>query len=291
MKIAEIEKRLNGVLASLAAAAPLALERHREADWTTALVVECYGVRIGVLATAGMTLEEVRSVLPPSSKELQSGPVERVFFVKPDETESVIFENDFEKLRFPGAHWVAEALRGQLKYCVSQLTSERVFVHAGAVAWRDCLILMPGAGFSGKTTLTAELVKAGADYYSDDFAVLDLEGLVHPYPKPLSLREKGSRTGEQTDYEVEYFGGRQAVKPLPAKLVVLTQYQAGARWRPQILTPGQGLLEILKHTNNSLRHPQTALQVLQKLVVQAKIVRSKRGEAKSAAQAILQICQ
>ena len=265
--------------------------QHKDVEWVTEFIFECFGVRIGVLATAGITLDEIRSLLPPYSKELKSGQVDRVFLVEINDTESVIFENDFVKLRFPGAHWVADSLRGQFKYCVSQLTSERVFVHAGVVAWNDCLILIPGAGFSGKTTLTAALVKAGADYYSDDFAVLDKNGLVYPYPKPLSIRRKGINSGEQIDYDVSHFGGRQAIKPLPASLVVLTQYQAGARWQPRVLTPGQGVLEIIKHTNNSLRHPQTALQVLQKVVIRAKIIQSKRGAAERAAGAILQICQ
>ena len=270
---------------------PSLLEQHQSVDWATGLVFECFGVRIGILATAGLTLEEVRALLPPYSSETDVGQVDRIFLVKINETESVIFENEIEKLRFPGAHWVADALRGQLKYCVSQFTSQRVFVHAGVVAWQDCLILIPGAGFSGKTTLTAELVKAGAAYYSDDFAVIDQNGLVHPYPKPLSVRQRNATTGEQIDYDVEYFGGTQADKPLAASLVIITRYEAGSLWQPQSLTPGQGLLEILKHTNNSLRHPQIVMRVLQKVVIRAKIIQSKRGEAELTALAILQSCQ
>jgi hypothetical protein len=30
----------------------------------------------------------------------------------------------------------------------------------------------------------AELVRAGATYYSDEFAVLDSRGRVHPFPRP-----------------------------------------------------------------------------------------------------------
>ncbi len=290
MNTVEAKNRFVGISPGLAIE-PLLPDQLKDVDWVTGLSFECFGVRIGILATAGMTLEEIRSFLPPYSRELTSGHVEHIFGVKINETESVIFENDDEKLRFPGAHWVADALRGQLKYCVSQFTAERVFIHAGVVALSDCLILIPGAGFSGKTTLTAELVKAGADYYSDDFAVLDKNGLVHPFPKPLSIRQSSTNLSEQTDYEVEHFGGRQAVKPLAVSLVILTQYESGASWLPQSLSPGHGLLEILKHANNSLRHPQFVLQVLQKVVTQARIIQSKRGEAETTALAILQICQ
>ena len=62
-------------------------------------------------------------------------------------------------------------------------TRERVFVHAGVVGWKGHAIVIPGRSRSGKTTLVAELVKAGAEYYSDEFAVLDAEGRVHPFPE------------------------------------------------------------------------------------------------------------
>ena len=52
----------------------------------------------------------------------------------------------------------------------------------------DRALLIPGATFTGKTTLVQALVQAGATYYSDEYAVLDDAGLVHPYPRPLSIR-------------------------------------------------------------------------------------------------------
>ena len=36
----------------------------------------------------------------------------------------------------------------------------------------------------------AALVRAGAEYYSDEFAPLDAGGLVHPFAKPLSIRNE-----------------------------------------------------------------------------------------------------
>jgi hypothetical protein len=34
--------------------------------------------------------------------------------------------------------------------------------------------------------------------YSDEFAVLDADGLVHPYPKPLSIRRRGPASSTTT---------------------------------------------------------------------------------------------
>jgi hypothetical protein len=58
-----------------------------------------------------------------------------------------------------------------------------IFVHAGVVAWRGQAIVIPGATQSGKTSLVAALVRAGAEYFSDEYAVFDARGRVHPLPR------------------------------------------------------------------------------------------------------------
>ena len=68
---------------------------------------------------------------------------------------------------------------------------------------------LPGHSFSGKSTLVAALVRAGAVYYSDEFAVLDPDGFVHPYAKALSL---------DVARQVEELGGVAGDEPLPARL-------------------------------------------------------------------------
>ena len=50
-------------------------------------------------------------------------------------------------------------------------------------------IVMPGASFAGKTTMVRAWLEAGATYYSDEFAVLDRTGRVHPFARPLAIRE------------------------------------------------------------------------------------------------------
>ena len=70
-------------------------------------------------------------------------------------------------------------------------------MHAGVVGWNGRALLLPGRTLSGKTTLVAELLRAGATYYSDELAVLDARGRVHPFPKPLAIREKGDASGER----------------------------------------------------------------------------------------------
>lgn len=261
-----------------------------KSSWTTNFVFECCGVRIKIRINKKVSLDKLQTVLPPFSREIKNGEVDRVFSLKLSDSESVLSDDEDEKLRAPGNDWITEALRAELKSCVSRNSPENAFIHAGVVAWQNKLILIPGEGFAGKTTLTAELVKAGAVYYSDDMAVADRNGLIYPYPKPLSIRQRESVDGAQINYDVAHFRGVQAIDPLPVSLVIVTEYHRRARWQPQILSPGQGVLELLKHTTNSLKFPRLVMPILRKIAVQAKIIKTKRGEADKTARAILLNC-
>ena len=115
-------------------------------------------------------------------------------------------------------------------------------------------IVIPGRSYSGKSTLVAELVRAGATYYSDEYAVLDSRGRVHPFSKPLELREEGEF--RQTKITVAELGGHSGTKPLPVGLVLMTQFKNGARWRPRKLTAGKGVLEMLFNTVSARRNPR-----------------------------------
>ena len=89
---------------------------------------------------------------------------------------------------------VIDRYESDLQLLVAEEARSRFFVHSGAVGWKGKAILIPGRRLSGKTTLVAELVRAGATYYSDEYAVLDANGFVHAYEKPLSIRsEPGAR--------------------------------------------------------------------------------------------------
>ena len=119
-----------------------------------------------------------------------------------------------------------------------------LFVHAGVVGWQGRAILIPGRSMTGKTTLVKALVEAGATYYSDEFAVLDKSGRVQPYPVPLSIRGNNGQSGCKTP--VESLGGQAGVEPLPMGLVVVTEYQSKATWRPRKLSPGPALLALME---------------------------------------------
>jgi len=181
---------------------------------------------------------------------------------------------------------VLDTFHVRIKMYVAEMARRRVFVHAGVVGWRGKAILVPGRSMSGKTSLVAELVRAGATYYSDEYAVLDMLGRVHPYPQPLAIRK--TRSAKQKEVPVEEFGGVTGIKPLPVGQVVVSRYQTGSRWRPTKLSAGETILELLANTIPARRKPEVVIPTLRAAVSAATSFRGVRGEAGDTARLILE---
>lgn len=165
---------------------------------------------------------------------------------------------------------------------VAMRAPEQVFVHAGVVTWRGRALLLPGISHAGKSSLVAELVRLGAEYYSDEFAILDPEARVTPYAKRISLRVEGrprpllQRLGEPHSADA------------PVGLVAICRYREGARFRPRRLAPGAGVLALLKNTVTTRLRPADTLQTLSRVARDTPIIQSPRGEAADTAPRLLQ---
>ena len=176
-------------------------------------------------------------------------------------------------------------LASDLHLHVAERAPEGIFVHAGVVGWRGRALLLPGSSLAGKTTLVEALLEAGATYYSDEYAVLDAEGRVEPYPRPLSVRTDGEIRGRPR--RPETYGAAVGEGPLPVGMVALTRYEPGARWTPEVLSPGRGALAILEHTVPARRRPGAALATLRRVVRDAPVLRGARGDARETATELL----
>ena len=88
----------------------------------------------------------------------------------------------------PGTDHLVRILLWQLTPRAVAAATDRLVIHAGAVARRGRAIVIPGSPDAGKSTLTAALLDAGCEFLSDEAAVLNLStGLVEAFPRPLSL--------------------------------------------------------------------------------------------------------
>jgi hypothetical protein len=262
--------------------------------WAEGISILSYGVRIGIRVSKPGVLEQVLPFLPPGWKPSFSSIVDRLYSIiaggegpKPGmRLFSLAYANANRIARTPELFQAIDAFESDLQLYVAETAPRRVFVHAGVVGWQGQAIVIPGRSFSGKTTLTAELVKAGMTYYSDEYAVLDEHGRVHHYARPLSIRENG-HLEKPKKYGVETLGGRPGSKPLPVGLVVVSKYKPGAKWRPRQLSAGEGALALLANTVSARREPQTTLATLHKVVSRAAVLKGQRGEAQQVIDFIL----
>jgi len=147
--------------------------------------------------------------------------------------------------------------------------------------------VFPGRSLSGKTTLVRELLRLGATYYSDEYAVVDDTGLVHPFARPLGIREEGSYV--QTKCAAETLGASPGTRPLPVGVAVISEYKKGARWQPTFLSQGQGVLELLANSVAIRIQPDQTLMRVHQLARRARFFTGTRGEARDVAASILNL--
>jgi hypothetical protein len=248
----------------------------------------CYRVRIRIEANDPAALARARKQLPYGSKLVSSSRVDRSYALTAASKANnrglhALYVDGSRLISSRNADRVFHRLESEVRLTIAELAPHRIFVHAGVVAWKGKAIVIPGRSFAGKSTLVAELVKAGATYYSDEYAVLDLRGRVHPFHKPLHIR---SRRSERL-IDVTELGGRAGTTPLQTGLVLVARFKRGAKWRPRELSSGAGVLELLANTVAARREPEKALTVLQRVVAHAQVLKGVRGEAREIVHSLL----
>jgi hypothetical protein len=250
---------------------------------TSMLVVESHGVTIEIAVDEPTLLPSVEAVLPPGWQEGDPAKVTDRLALTRDGQVSV----DGATVRVRDDRRTAlSALDSALHSVVAQNAPDRVFIHAGVVAGAGRAIVLPGPSWSGKTTLVAALVRAGATYFSDEFAVLDSRGRVHPYPKPLSLREPPAYA--QVDVPPEELG---AVGSAPAEVTVIavTRFSAENELALRRGSAGGGALALLSHAVAARARSAAVLEAVRAAATGAVYLEGTRGEAEPAAQALLSL--
>lgn len=250
----------------------------------TRLATTSYGLRIGIECDDADVLTEIVRRLPLKWGSVTPPAIDRMYG---------LFRRHLESDRGPGAGvlrvnghtleessdsgQLSEALVTDLQLYVAEMARRRVFIHAGVVGWQGSAIMLPGRSFCGKTRLVVALIRAGAEYYSDEYAVLDSKGRVHPYPRLLSIRQDDGAPPRRDT--AEDLGGRCGTGPLPVGLVVVSTYEPGARWQPRRLSAGEAMLALLAHSVSVRRQPEVVLDTLARVVADAPVLASSRCEA------------
>ncbi len=251
------------------------------------IAFEAFGVCMSVSASAPALLDRVQAHLPPGWCERSSAGAERRFSLTAEPAGTYALGRDTDVLASAQGlelDLALELLDSEIRLYLGRKAPDAIFIHAGVVAHHGRAIVMPAPSFGGKTTLVVALIRAGALYYSDEFAVLDENGLVRPYPKPLSIR--GIVPG-QLDHSVESLGGVAGVDALPIGEILVTSYEPGADWTPRRLSVGAGAMALFANAVPAQERPEQVMRVISRAVIGARILEGDRGEADQVAAMVL----
>ncbi len=230
----------------------------------------------------------VREVLPPGWTEIGTEESLGRFSLRRTQAGGyVVIIGEQPQLDFGTLDVALGFLDAQIRLHVAANATPWIFVHAGVVADGNRAIVLPGQSFAGKTTLVKALIEAGATYFSDEFAVLDSNGRVHPYPKPLSVRSRDGVDVQELD--VQDLGGTAAERAAEIAVVAVARYRSGAQWSPHELSRGEGVLALMANAVPAQERPTETLEAVSGAVESALILQGDRGEAGPVAAALLDV--
>lgn len=257
--------------------------------WASGRSYVFHGLRLGLRVTDAALMPALEARLPPGWTGARGNRVDVLLSVvgggggpAGSRRFHILYVDGTRRLRVLERRAFLAAFAIEVEQQVAARARNRVFLHAGVVAFGGRAIVMPGRSGEGKSTLVAELVRAGGRYYSDEYAVLDARGRVHAYPRPLRLRRPD---GSSLPAPAR---GPVPRKPLPVALVALAPFRAGVvGWRPSELSGGRALLELLRHAVTVRSAPGRTLTALRAASAGARVLRGARGEAVATARGLL----
>ncbi|MDQ3374379.1 MAG: hypothetical protein M3521_10900 [Acidobacteriota bacterium] len=254
------------------------------------IFIQVYGVKICIKTNNktvfGELKREIVKLIPVKFEIISPQISDHILYIKSVGKKMYELYKNEENMGRMDKSLVIYTFNDWLRLTIAEFAVSKVFLHAGVVSWKGKAIVIPANSFKGKTTLVAELVKKGALYYSDEYAVLNKDGFVQSFPRKLSLRSPTDKNF-RADCSVESLGGRAGNKNIPVGMILLTEFDpkfdansTAKKWNPKLLSAGQGILEIIPHTISIRYDTKFALKVLNKVASRAIIAKSKRGEAK-----------
>lgn len=184
------------------------------------------------------------------------------------------------------AERAALRIASDVHWAVALRPGRYLFVHSGAVAFGERLVLLPGRTHSGKSTLVATLIERGATYYSDEYALVDDDGRIHPYPRWLQLRSPGGEPGRELD-PLE-LGCPVGDRPLRAALVVSCRFDPEvSAWRPERHGSARAVLALIDNTVRARLEPERMARVLSAAARGTMLLSGSRPEAAVVADQLL----
>lgn len=269
------------------------VQRLDRLGWAEGMTFETHGLRIGIRTNMPTVLAQLDDYLPAGRGLAPSPEVDWLYSLivggesaRPGIRRfNLLYSDAMLVARSREFADVLPVLEADLHYLIANAARDRMFVHAGVVGWNGQAIVIPGRSHSGKTTLVEAFLRAGATYYSDEYAAFDDLGRVHPFPRPLGIRHPDTDAHHPT--LATEVGAAVGDAPLPVALILLTEYQSGAQWRPRPVSHGRAVLALLSQTFTAQREPAAAVAYLQRAAANAETLKGRRGDADDVVKRVL----
>ena len=199
------------------------------------------------------------------------------------------FEVFLDNVRVCSAETTHDAALGAVKALddalVRKLRKLRA-VHAGAVMLHGRALLIPGSSHAGKSSLVAELLRRGAAHLSDEYALVDEEGRVHSYPRPLLLRNGSPR---QTLVLPSDLGARFQTEPAEVGWILAVDYDPEASWNVKPVSQGEAVMLLLRNTPHEMEQSPEMIELFTRCASAADCYAGTRGDVVEAAERILKL--
>ncbi|MGE3517508.1 MAG: nucleotidyltransferase family protein [Vicinamibacterales bacterium] len=270
-----------------------ALKRRRWGTDRTTETCDAYGQRIRFEAQGGARalIEPILCRLPPFRRGDPASTPDRIYEITRlphDGAPPVHYRIAVDHRPIISAWSVddaAEQAASDLQNFLVLTAPGVTFLHAGVVCVKGRAIVLPGCSGAGKSTLVAALLRQGATYASDEFALVRADGRVEPYARRLVLRNGTDRQERRIDPADS--GARVAQVAAPAACVLFTSYSEGATFSPQPLPRSQALLQLLRHCPGAHARPDETLAALRALAASATAWATPRGDADDVAKTMM----
>ena len=259
----------------------------RDTDTPFRLDYLAHGLRVRIAGSSPDLLDLARQELPPgdfdvSRDEMRIDRQYRIVPADPSSAGFLLFIDAERSGLFQSPEAVVERLESSIQIFVAEFAQPHLFLHAGVVQWLGLTIVLPGTSFAGKSTLTRALVNEGARYFSDEFAVLDVQGRVRPYARRLSHREGPLGPTARMNLEAHAPVEDASFEPPLIDVVAMMRYQADAVWDARRLVGGEAVLAMSEHMVAIRNRPAETLRMLVKVVEHADVYRCTRPDLDSA---------
>ncbi|MCE7874638.1 hypothetical protein DYH09_30305 [bacterium CPR1] len=218
--------------------------------WAAGLSFGFLGFEAGLRVNEPSVLERLLPCLPTGWEPRELELVDRLYSVRipaPDPTRgrrhyNLCYADHILVARSLSLEDTLSTFRARVAEDLAEGATERLLVSASVVTLGAEAILLAGPV---RSSLLAPLAQAGGRLLSEQFAVLDEGGRVHPYP---------ARPGAR-----------------PRKVTRVLLLRAGASWRARALARARGVLELVPCTPSSRGRPERALRILSRALDSALV--------------------